>query len=104
MEHVGRHLEQGDGLRLVEAEDMLLKGWMMAQGLLASDEVVGYRLAGCDGRRGRGSKRAMKQVRVVDVEEEVDEEEEEEEEDGEEGEDVGEADAEGEDDADFQHQ
>lgn len=102
MEHVGKHLEQGDAERVIEKEDLELKRWMMDHHLLVSDQMGGYRLAGCDGKRGRGSKKVMKQVRVQVINEEEEEDEDEGEREGE-SDDEGDVDAEGEDDADFQH-
>lgn len=53
MEHVGRHLEKGSVG--TEVEDLQLRDWMLAEGLL--EQVKGgYRVVGVGGKkRGRGA-------------------------------------------------
>lgn len=53
MEHVGRHLEKGPVG--TEVEDLQLRDWMLAEGLL--EQVKGeYRVVGVGGKkRGRGA-------------------------------------------------
>lgn len=54
MEHVGRHLEKGEGGG-EEDEDVGLREWMLAQGLLTPDRTGGWVVVGCGGRkRGKG--------------------------------------------------
>lgn len=60
MEHVGRHFEKGDGVRLSWKEDVGLREWMVREGLL---ERVG---AGS----GSGSGSGIKQFRLTGLKEE----------------------------------
>ena len=46
MEHVGRHFEKGDGPKVVGKEDVGLREWMVAEGLLEVVAQGRYRLTG----------------------------------------------------------
>ena len=52
MEHVARHLEQGTAAN-EEREDVGLRDWMIAEGLLERVEA-GWAVVGVGGRRRRG--------------------------------------------------
>lgn len=55
MEHVGRHLEKGDGGG-EEDEDVGLREWMRLEGLLTPDGPGRWLVVGCGGRkRGKGA-------------------------------------------------
>ncbi len=55
MEHVGRHLEKGEGAG-EEDEDVGLRDWMRQEGLLTPDHAGGWLVVGCGGRkRGKGA-------------------------------------------------
>lgn len=49
MEHVGKHLEKGFDIRF-EQEDVILREWMLDQGLV-KPEGTGWKVVGCGTRR-----------------------------------------------------
>jgi hypothetical protein len=60
MEHVGRHLEKGEGGG-DEDEDVGLREWMRREGLLAPDGPGRWLVVGCGGRkRGKGAGTEMR--------------------------------------------
>ncbi len=73
MEHVARHLEQGTAAE-PEREDIALRDWMLAQGLLQR-VGSGWRVVGVGGRRRRGASGVMGEVDADGEEDAVGEDE-----------------------------